>query len=155
MKSAKRHDSPGRLPHLVGLPACLEGSLVFLSVLLASSQPALAQQVSHLDCQGILGNTPATLSGSRTFIQTNASGDGQVSFSGVVAAGGATGQIAYEGTTGSWRVGGGPMNGVLKSQVGTQPIGVLDNTGGQMIIYSGRATLGPPDIIGRFRCAWR
>jgi hypothetical protein len=154
MKSAEKHGPPGRAAYLAAVPTCVEVGLVLLAALLASWQPALAQQVAHLDCQGILGNTPATLSGNRTFLQTNASGDGQVSFSGVVAAGGATGQIAYEGTTGSWRVGGGPMNGVLKSQVGTQAIGVLDNTGGQMIIYSGRATLGPPDIIGRFRCAW-
>ncbi len=130
------------------------GLAVALVVLLASAS-AWAQQVARLDCKGILGNTPATLSGNRVFVQTNASGDGQVRFTGVVTAGGVTGQIGYEGTTGSWRVGGGPMNGFMRSQAGTQSIGVLDNTGGEMIIYSGRASLGPPDIIGRFRCAWR
>jgi len=47
------------------------------------------------------------------------------------------------------------MTGAIQAPAGTISIGVLDNTGGSMIIYSGRASLGPPNEIGRFTCAWR
>jgi hypothetical protein len=42
----------------------------------------------------------------------------------------------------------------MSGPLGAMEIGVLDNTGGRMIIYIGRAILGPPDTIGQFVCAW-
>ena len=93
--------------------------------------------------------------GHRQFQASNALGDGQVRFSGAIRARTADGReidgtIEYGGFT---RVL--PFEGVIVSPLGTTAIGVLDNTGGQMIIYSGRATLGPPTVLGRFACNWR
>jgi hypothetical protein len=47
-----------------------------------------------------------------------------------------------------------PFRGVMFGPLRAMEIGALDNTGGRMIIYDGRATLGPPDTIGQFVCAW-
>ena len=41
-----------------------------------------------------------------------------------------------------------PVRGVMSGPLGTMEIGVLDNTGGRMIIYSGRVRMGPFDTIG-------
>jgi hypothetical protein len=124
-----------------------------VALLLMSFGSARAQQ-NRLDCRGVLGDTPATLSGIRV-LAPNMNGGGDVQFQGVVTAGGSQGTIAYGGSAGLiGRIGGGPMPGVIQAPVGTIPVGVLDNTGGEMIIYSGKASLGPPNILGRFRCAW-
>jgi hypothetical protein len=111
---------------------------------------ASAQQFARLECRGTLGNTPALLSGVRQHTPTNAMGDGYVRFSGTVAAGGIQGHMTYEGYTAT-----APFKGVIETMQGGLSIGVLDNTGGQMIIYGGRASLGPPDTIGRFVCDWQ
>ena len=42
----------------------------------------------------------------------------------------------------------------MSGPLGAMEIGVLDNTARRMIIYNSRATLGPPDTIGQFVCAW-
>jgi hypothetical protein len=41
-----------------------------------------------------------------------------------------------------------PVRGVMSGPLGAMKIGVLDNTGGRMIIYSGRVRMGPFDTIG-------
>ena len=40
------------------------------------------------------------------------------------------------------------FRGVMSGPLGAMEIGVLDNTGGRMIIYSGRVRIGPSDTIG-------
>jgi hypothetical protein len=107
-------------------------------------------QVAQLDCQGVMGNTPAVLSGRRQYTPYNALGDGYVRFSGTVTAGGIQGRITYEGYTRT-----GCFKGAIETTHGDLSIAVLDNTGGQMIIYSGKPSLGAPDTIGRFACKWR
>jgi hypothetical protein len=97
-----------------------------------------------------MGDTPATLSGVRQSVPYNALGDDFVRFAGVVTAGGIQGRIDYEGYTRT-----APYNGMIESPAGAFSVGVLDNVGGQMIIYSGKATLGPPNQIGGFSCSWR
>jgi hypothetical protein len=47
-----------------------------------------------------------------------------------------------------------PFRGVISGPLGAMEIGVLDNTGGRMIVYSGRLRMRPPDTIGRFLRAW-
>jgi hypothetical protein len=121
---------------------------------ITAAAPAHAQQLSRLTCQGQISNMPAMLTGNRQFQQISAVGDGQVRFSGAIRARAADGRtidgtIEYGGFT---RLP--PFEGVIVSPLGTTQIGVLDNTGGQMIIYSGKATLGPPAILGRFACNW-
>jgi hypothetical protein len=97
-----------------------------------------------------MGNVSATLRGVRQYAPYNALGDGHVKFAGNVSAGGITGQILYGGYTRT-----APFDGVILTPEGSISIGVLDNTGGQMIIYSGTPTLGPPQTIGRFVCQWQ
>jgi hypothetical protein len=90
---------------------------------------------------------PAVIDGMRLYSTYNAMGDGQVQFQGQVAAQGIVGEMQYAGYTRT-----APFQGVMSSALGTVQIGVLDNTGGRMIIYNGRATLGPPETIGEFVC---
>jgi hypothetical protein len=111
---------------------------------------AFAQQVNRLDCQGSLSGTPAAISGTREFTQTTAVGDGYVRFQGGVAAGGMEGSVTYEGYTAT-----APFSGVMEGPLGRIAIGVLDNTGGRMIIYSGTPSLGPPNELGEFVCNWQ
>ena len=109
---------------------------------------ARAQQMAELNCQGVMGDTPAVLSGVRQYAPYNAVGDGYVRFSGTVAAGGIQARMTYEGYTRT-----APFRGVIATAQGGMSIGVLDNSAGQMIIYSGRPSLGPPETIGRFVCS--
>lgn len=125
--------------------ACLCG---LITVGLAGE--ARSQQAHELQCRGVMGDTPAVLSGVRQYASYNSVGDGYVQFNGTVAAGGLQGRMSYEGYTQS-----GSFQGVIETARGNLSIGVLDNTGGQMIIYGGRPSLGPPDTIGRFVCNWR
>ena len=111
---------------------------------------ARAQQTNQLDCQGVMGDTAAVLSGVREYAPYNALGDAYVRFAGVVTAGGIQGRITYEGYTRT-----APFDGVIATGAGSFSVGVLDNSGGQMIIYGGKPSLGPPDTIGRFTCGWR
>lgn len=97
-----------------------------------------------------MGNVPAVLAGVRQYAAYNALGDGYVKFQGAVSAGGITGRIAYEGYTAT-----APFAGVITSPRGALRIGVLDNTGGKMIIYEGTPRLGAPETIGQFVCNWR
>jgi hypothetical protein len=122
----------------------------YLSLAVAiCSFSAHAQQVAHLRCQGVLFGSQAVIDGTREYATYNALGDGQVRFAGTVAAAGLTGEMHYAGYTAT-----APFRGVMSGPLGAMEIGVLDNTGGRMIIYNGRATLGPPDTIGQLVCAW-
>ena len=71
--------------------------------LICSCVGAGAQQSNTLECRGVLGDTPAVLSGVRQSSAPNALGDSYIQFGGVVTAGGAQGQIAYGGTRASAR----------------------------------------------------
>jgi hypothetical protein len=108
-----------------------------------------AQETAKLDCRGVVGDVPAILSGVRQFRPYNALGDGYVKFAGTVSAGGIFGRITYEGYTRTM-----PYSGVITTPQGALTIGILDDTGGQMIIYGGRPSIGPPNILGRFICRW-
>jgi len=126
----------------------LSGLAVALAALLLSAQ-AHAQN-ARLACQGIIGDAPAALSGVRQYAPYNALGDGYVRFVGKVSAAGISGRIAYEGYTRT-----APFSGVIVIPGRQFRVAVLDNTGGQMIVYDGTPTLGPPREIGRFRCIWQ
>jgi hypothetical protein len=97
-----------------------------------------------------MGDVPAVLSGGRQFVPYNALGDGYVKFVGTVSTGGISGRMMYEGGTQT-----APFGGVIVTPQLQLRIGVLDNTGGQMIIYDGVPSLGPPETIGRFVCTWK
>lgn len=122
----------------------------YAMVLLCACTQVCAQQISQLQCQGAMGNTPAVLSGVRQFARHNAMGDGYVKFVGTVTAGGISGRMTYEGHTRT-----APFQGVIITSQGPLRIGVLDNTGGQMIIYGGAPSLGAPQTIGQFVCRWQ
>jgi hypothetical protein len=120
-----------------------------LIVLCACSQ-VHAQQQAQLKCQGVMGDVPAVLSGLWQFTPYNAMQDGYVKFAGEVSAGGISARMTYEGYTRS-----APYGGVITNSQGALRVGVLDNTGGQMLIYEGTPRLGPPTMIGRFVCDWQ
>ena len=124
----------------------LSGALLLMS---AGWSAAPAQSASHLRCNGILFGAPALIDGTRLYAPYNELGDGQVQFEGTVAAQGLTGQMQYAGYTRT-----APFPGVMSGPLGSMQISVLDNTGGRMLIYNGRASLGAPETIGEFVCAW-
>jgi hypothetical protein len=124
----------------------LAGALMLMVVALC---PAHAQSVSRLQCEGSLFGAPAVIDGIRRYAAYNALGDGQVEFNGTVAAQGMTGTIIYGGYTAT-----GAFEGIMNGPLGSMRIGVLDNTGGRMLIYNGQASLGAPDTIGQFICSW-
>jgi len=132
----------GRAPAILGFSSYLFLALTF-------SFSAYTQQMAHLRCQGVLFGAQAVIDGMREYAPYNALGDGQVRFVGTVAAAGLTGEMHYAGYTAT-----APFEGVMSGPLGAMKIGVLDNTGGRMIIYNGRATLGPPATIGQFVCVW-
>jgi hypothetical protein len=115
----------------------------------AAWSPAHAQSVSRLQCEGRLFGAPAVIDGVRRYAAYNALGDGQVEFNGTVAAQGMTGTIVYGGYTAT-----GAFEGTMSGPLGSMQIGVLDNTGGRMLIYNGQPSLGAPDTIGQFICSW-
>ena len=119
-------------------------------VLLCTCTQVCAQQENQLQCRGVMGDTSAVMSGVRQYAPYNAVGDGYVKFVGAVTAGGISGRMIYEGYTQT-----APFQGIIESPRGTFRIAVLDNTGGQMIIYGGAPSLGPPQTIGQFTCRWR
>jgi hypothetical protein len=118
----------------------------YAALLLCTCTKVWAQQ-AQLDCQGVMGNTPAVMSGVRRYAPYNAVGDGYVRFAGTVNAGGIAGRVSYEGYT--------QTAPVIETAQGPLRIAVLDNTSGRMIIYGGTPSLGPPQTIGEFVCRWR
>ena len=121
----------------------------YLSLALPFSFSTHAQQMAHLRCEGVLFGAQAVIDGMREYAPYNALGDGQVRFAGTVAAAGLTGEMHYAGYPAT-----APFAGLMSGPLGAMKIGVLDNTGGRMIIYNGRATLGPPATIGQFVSVW-
>ena len=86
---------------------------------------------------------------SGSILRYNSLGDGYVKFAGQVSAGGIQGRIMYEGYTAT-----APFSGVITTPQGVLRIGVLDNTGGEFIIYEGTPRLPRPQTLGRFVCRW-
>jgi len=70
----------------------------FAVFLLCMCTQVCAQQ-AQLQCQGVMGDTSAVMSGVRQFAPSNAAGDGYVRFAGTVTAGGISGRMIYEGYT--------------------------------------------------------
>jgi hypothetical protein len=143
--------SPSRR-HLMSVYGSHAVTRYFLAVMLVGVMglPAYAEQVAQLTCQGMFMGTPAMVQGQRQYAPHNAVGDGLVRFSGVLQSDLGAARMMYEGYT---RVG--AFEGVLQAPQGVFPIAVLDNTGGQMIIYKGGASLGAPPMVGQFVCQWR
>ena len=92
----------------------------------------------------------AVLQGQRAYHTTSSEGDGFVRFRGVIRSGQVTANFVYEGYTRS-----APFPGFIYFPKDWVYVTVLDNSGGQRIIYDGKATLGPPTIVGKFICTWR
>ena len=110
-------------------------------------------QVAQLSCNGVINGWESRLEGKRIFQPTNAYGDGYVQFRGQLRSNRGSTPIAWEGHSNL-----APFQGVLRTSDGDYVIGVLDATGSdgsQLIIYDGRASLGPPTVLGQYRCRWR
>jgi len=110
--------------------------------------PLQAQVINNLVCQGIYNGVKARIQGKRASTPY-AFGSEYVKFIGIINAGGYDGQMTYEGSSAT--VG---FPGNLYSGKYAVHISVLDNTGGRMLIYSGRISLGAPTILGEFSCQW-
>jgi hypothetical protein len=124
--------------------------MVAAGLLAVAPLPAQAQKVNRLTCQGHFQGAQAMIIGMRHFTPTSAMGDGYVRFQGEIGVGNIRGGMAYEGYTAT-----GAFTGQINAPQGSIRIGVLDNTGGRMIIYGGQASLGPPTTLGEFRCQWQ
>ncbi len=111
-------------------------------------RPASAE-TNRLACEGQSVQGPVVIEGQRRYEAYNALGDGYVSFVGQLATGQMQGRIQYEGYTNT-----APFEGLIIGQFAPISISVLDNTGGEMIIYDGTPSLGPPEILARLICNW-
>jgi hypothetical protein len=120
---------------------------VLLAVLMILS-PA-TREVYLLTCQGSYNGWPAALQGQREFVPTNQFGDGYVRFAGLLRIRTWSARMFYEDYSNL-----APYEGVLQTNEGYYSISVLDNTGGQMLVYQGGESLGPPALIGQFVCRW-
>ena len=114
---------------------------------LAWGGEAIAQQTNRLDCEGFFGGYPAAIGGTR-YSQRTATLNEYVRFEGQIAVAGQRGTIAWEGAYP-------PYQGIVQIPTYSATIGVLDNTGGRLVIYGGQASLGPPPELGQFGCQWR
>ncbi len=70
-------------------------------------------------------------------------------FNGMIRGGFGNGRLIYEGYENL-----SPYDGIVQTTRGNVPVAVLDDAGGQMIIYKGEATLGPPTTLGEFYIQW-
>ena len=126
-------------------------TIVMAVLALCVVTPVNAQN-AQLNCNGVINGWRSTLVGQRRFQATNALGDGYVQFRGVVRSRYGEAPISWEGYSNL-----APFQGVLRTPDGDYGVGVLDATGAngsQLIIYDGRASLGPPTVLGEFRCRW-
>ena len=114
---------------------------------LAWGGAAIAQQTNRLDCEGFFGGYPAAIGGTR-YSQRTATLNEYVRFQGQIAVAGQQGTIVWEGPYP-------PYQGIVQIPTYSGIIGVLDNTGGRLVIYGGQASLGPPPELGQFGCQWR
>ncbi len=123
---------------------------VFTAALpLLATAPALAQTY-QLACSGQSVQGPIQIEGSRSLQTYNAMGDGYVRFDGRVRTSQIAGRMQYEGYTAT-----GAFQGLISGNFQPIAISVLDNTGGEMIIYAGGASLGAPEMLARLVCNWR
>lgn len=111
--------------------------------------PRLATaETNRLVCEGQSIQGPVVVEGQRRYEAYNALGDGYVLFVGQLATGQIQGRIQYEGYTNT-----APFEGLITGQFAPISISVLDNTGGEMIIYDGTPSLGAPEILARLICS--
>ena len=112
------------------------------------SSPILAQGARltrhRLECSGYFFNKPVRISGIRQLRESWGRGGYVtfVNFEGRMQSQQGTAGLIYENT-----------QGVLLT---TPPMSlvILDNTGGKMMIYDGRPTLGAPQQLGQLLCKW-
>jgi hypothetical protein len=109
-----------------------------------------ATEVYEVAGTGSFQGQPATITGQYASEPYNALGDATVRFVGTLRSALGQADLSYEGDTNL-----APYNGYLTVQGNTYKVGILDNTGGEFIIYDGTPTLGPRDELGRFVCQWR
>jgi hypothetical protein len=124
-------------------------AITLATLALLCSHATLARTY-QLSCSGQSVQGPIRVEGTRSLQTYNAIGDGFVRFEGSVQTGQTAGRMQYEGYTRT-----GAFQGLISGNFQPIPIAVLDNTGGEMIIYAGGASLGAPEILARLRCAWR
>jgi hypothetical protein len=107
------------------------------------------REVYVLACQGSFNGWPATLQGQREFVPYNQLGDGYIRFAGLLKIRTWSARLFYEDYSTL-----APYEGILQTSDGRWAISVLDNSGGQMLIYQGGEHLGAPPLIGQFVCRW-
>ena len=118
----------------------------------ASGQNATA--VYEVMATGSFQNQRARITGRYVYAPYNALGDARVHFVGTLSSPLGQAELQYGGYTNVT-----PYDGYLYVRSGpyrgnTFRVGILDNTGGEFVIYDGTATLGAPNEMGRFACQW-
>ncbi len=113
--------------------------------------PAEGAGNSRYVCQGkgYIFDEEAVVSGQLEYSHGNALGDGDYSkFTGTIRARSGNMKLIYEGWVNV------ELKGYLRTRGRDIYISVLDDTGGKMIIYDGRATLYAPETLGEFYIRW-
>ena len=132
-------------------------TLLILFLLIGIPYVAPGQNVTvvyEVRASGSFQNQRAMVTGRLVYAPYNALGDGRVQFVGTLSSPLGQAELQYGGYTNLT-----PYEGYLYVQSGplqgnTFRVGILDNTGGQFVIYEGTASLGPPNELGRFACQW-
>lgn len=109
-----------------------------------------ATEVYEMTGTGSFQEQAATIAGQYASERYNALGDATVRFVGTLRSSLGQAELSYE-----WDTNLAPYDGYLNVQGNAYKVGILDNTGGEFIIYDGTPTLGPRNELGRFVCQWR
>jgi len=114
-----------------------------------------ANEVYELPGMGTFQNQRAMITGQKVYGPVNARGNYPFRFVGTLRSPMGEAALGYEGYTNL-----APWDGYLYVQSGpyqgnTYKVGILDDTGGQFLIFDGKPTLGAPNEWGRFECQWR
>lgn len=124
----------------------------FLALTCINSLSAQQKTVWQNQSQGYLVGYQASIDVTCTFVHHNPQDPSYDSHScrGQIRVGGHLYTLVYEGY-----VSNSPYDGVLGTPSGNMRVGILSSTGGKIQIYSGKASLGPPELHGEFLAKWK
>lgn len=123
-----------------------------LALFCVNSLMAQNSSVWQNQSQGYLFGYQASIDVSCTFVHYNSQDPSYDSHSchGKIRVGNYLYTLAFEGY-----VSNPPYNGILGAPSENIRVGILSSTGGKFKIYSGKATLGPPELYGEFMAKWK
>lgn len=126
--------------------------IMSLALLMGCVNSLSAQQevIYQNRSQGFLAGYNASIDITCTCIHQNDPSYDTQKCNGEILAGGYRYTLAYKGYISTP-----PYEGIMGTPTGNIKVGILSSTGGKFKIYSGKATLGPPEVYGEFIANWR